>query len=96
MDSLKALAQKKKLPVRKDPHLHTASHLLADELANKLHDKKHFGFYLKMSTTMPHDVLRKICGDVLESKNAKTPGKLFAYLVKKFNEEQKARKTPTP
>ena len=71
-------------------HLHSPAHLLADELAVKLSDKKHFGFYLKMAVLYDHNFLRKLCGEILENKNAKTPGRLFAYLVKKRNEEVKA------
>lgn len=88
MDSLKDLAAKKKLPKKKDPHLHSADHLLADELSMQLRDRKHFGFYLKMSTLYPHDQLRKLCSEVLESKNVKSPGKLFAFLIKQKNKER--------
>ncbi|MBI2607618.1 MAG: hypothetical protein HYW51_02215 [Candidatus Doudnabacteria bacterium] len=72
---------------KKDPHLHSQAHVLADELSNKLNDKKHFGFYLKMATTHDHNFLRRIAGEVLESKSAKKPGALFAYLIKKHREE---------
>lgn len=74
---------------KKDPHLHSPAHLLADELSTKLVDKKKFGFYLKMATLYNHEFLRKLAGDVMESK-AKNKGALFAYLIKKYNEEQKS------
>ncbi len=70
---------------KKDIRLHSPAHLLADELCHKLNDKKHFGFYLKMATLYNHQYLRKLCGEVLESKTVKTPGRLFAYLIKKNN-----------
>ena len=89
MDSLKDLASKKKIIRKRDPKLHSAAHLLADELATAMHDKSHFGFYLKMAVTHPPDILRKIAGQILENPNAKTPGRLFAYLIKKHNEEYK-------
>jgi hypothetical protein len=66
-----------------DPHLHSASHLLADELINLFQDKKHFGLYLGIALKYPHDYLRKIAQEVLEMKDVKTPGKLFTFLVKK-------------
>jgi len=66
-----------------NPHLHSPAHLLADELSVKLNDRKHFGFYLKMALTHNHDFLRNLAGQILESKTVKTPGKLFAYLIKK-------------
>lgn len=59
---------------------------MADELSRKLRDEKHFGFYLKMATLYGHDFLRKLAGEVMESKDVKTPGRLFAYLIKKHNE----------
>ena len=68
---------------KKDQYLHSEAHVLADELSVKLNDKKHFGFYLKMALTDNHDLLRRIAGEVLESKSAKSPGALFAYLLKK-------------
>jgi formamidopyrimidine-DNA glycosylase len=70
----------------KDHHLHSPSHVLADELCVRLNDKKHFGFYLKMAVNYDHNILRKIAGEVLEQK-AKKPGALFAYLIKKRNLE---------
>lgn len=81
--SIKNELAKKFQKITKNPHLHTQNHLLADELANKLHDKKHFGFYLKIAYTHDHAVLRRILGEVLENKRADTPGKLFTYLLKK-------------
>ena len=72
----------------KNRYLHSPDHLLADELSTKLSDQKHFGFYLKMATLYNHDWLRKLAGEVLENKEVKTPGKLFAYLIKKHNQEQ--------
>ncbi len=71
----------------KDPHLHSSAHVLADELSNRLNDKKHFGFYLKMALKYDHGFLRKLASEVLESKSAKKPGALFAYLIKKINQD---------
>ena len=76
-------------PVKKNRYLHSPNHLLADELSQKLNDPKHFGFYLKMTTLYDHNMLRKLAGDILENKNVETPGKLFAYLIKKYNQEKK-------
>lgn len=88
MESLKSLA-KKRPPQRpkKSRYLHSPAHLLADELSTKLRDPKHFGFYLKMALLYPPDYLRKLASEVFEQKNVKTPGKLFAFLIKKRNEE---------
>lgn len=68
---------------KKNTHLHSAAHALADELSYKLSDKNHFGFYLKMALTYDHDLLRRIAGEVMEAKEAKNPGSLFTYLLKK-------------
>jgi len=73
-----------------DPHLHSPAHLLADELCQKLNDKKHFGFYLKMATLYDHNFLRSLLGQVLEGKDVKSPGKLFAFLIKKNNQQSKS------
>jgi hypothetical protein len=73
--------------VKVNKYLHSATHVLADELCEKLHDKSHFGFYLKMAGTYDHAWLRKLCAEVLENKNVQTPGRLFAYLIKKHNLE---------
>src|SRR5271156_133816 len=74
--------------VKANPHLHSPNHLLADELSVKLNDRKHFAFYLKMAVLYNHDFLRNLAGQILENKNVETPGKLFAYLIKKHNLEQ--------
>ena len=70
-------------------HLHSPNHLLADELAIKLNDKKHFAFYLKMAVLYDHNYLRNLAGQIMESKTVQTPGRLFAYLIKKNNLEKK-------
>ena len=68
---------------QKSKYLHSPNHLLADELSNRMHEPKRFGFYLKMAEKYDHGVLRRIAGEVLENKSAKKPGALFAFLVKK-------------
>lgn len=73
---------------KKSQYLHSSDHLLADELSQKLRDPRHFGFYLKMAGTHDHDFLRKLAGEVLESKDVKSPGKLFSFLIKKHNQEK--------
>ncbi|HMQ02061.1 MAG TPA: hypothetical protein PKD79_03265 [Candidatus Doudnabacteria bacterium] len=88
MDSLKNLAKNKRFPSKRNPKLHSPNHLLADELATKLGDHSHFGFYLKMASTIPHPVLQRLAGEVLENPKVENPGKLFAYLIKKYNQTQ--------
>lgn len=78
--------EKNYLKRRKERHLHSPAHVLADELANRLSDRRHFGFYLKMSLKFDHNFLRRLAGEVLEQK-AKKPGALFAFLIKKHNAE---------
>lgn len=82
-----------KPPTKKNPHLHSPNHLLADELSQKFKDPKHFGFYLKTAIQHDHAVLRRLAGEVLESKTVNNPAKLFSYLIKKRNEEIKSLKT---
>jgi 2'-5' RNA ligase len=83
MDITKNYLQK----TAKDPHLHSPNHVLADELANKLGDPRHFGFYLKMATEVDHNILRKLAGEVTEG-NSSNPGALFAFLLKKHKREK--------
>ncbi len=77
--------EKNYLRKHKEKYLHSPAHALADELSIKLNDKKNFGFYLKMALKYDHNFLRGLAGQVLESKNAKKPGALFAYLIKRNN-----------
>lgn len=83
------LSKKSSVKPKQDPHLHSPAHLLADELSQRLNDKKHFGFYLKMALLYDHNVLRQLAGQVLEGQSVKTPGRLFAYLIKQKNQELK-------
>ena len=46
-----------------NPHLHSPTHLLADELSVKLNDRKHFAFYLKMAVLYDHNYLRGLAAD---------------------------------
>ncbi len=90
MESLGDIAKfkaKKTTKPKVNVHLHSPAHLLADELSVKLNDRKHFAFYLKMAVLYNHDYLRNLAGQIMENKNAKTPGRLFAYLIKKNNLE---------
>ena len=88
MEPIGKLAQRPERKPKKNPHLHSPDHLLADELSLRLGDQKHFGFYLKMATLYDHNFLRKLAGEVLESPDVRSPGKLFAFLIKKRNEER--------
>ncbi len=83
----KSLSKAQKKP-KTNPHLHSPNHLLADELSIKLNDRKHFAFYLKMAVLYNHDFLRNLAGQIAESKTVQTPGRLFAYLIKKHNQEK--------
>jgi hypothetical protein len=74
---------KREFKKKKEQHIHSPAHALADELSIKLSDKKHFGLYLRMALKYDHGMLRRIAGEVLENKSVKKPGALFAYLVKK-------------
>ena len=93
MEKIQNKFAKAKPKAAKSQYLHSPNHLLADELSQKFHDPKHFGFYLKTAISHDHAVLRRLAGEVLESKTARNPAKLFSYLVKKLNQETKS---PTP
>lgn len=86
--TIKVTGKSETTKIKVDTHLHSPAHVLADELSVKLNDRKHFGFYLKMATLYDHNFLRKLMGEVLESKTVKSPGKLFAFLIKKNNQSK--------
>ena len=91
MESLGNIAKfkaKKEAKPKVNAHLHSPNHLLAEELSVRFSDKKHFAFYLKMAVLYNHDYLRNLAGQVLESRNVSTPGRLFAYLIKKNNQQK--------
>jgi hypothetical protein len=88
--------EKDYLKKRKEQHIHSPSHALADELSVKLSDQKNFGFYLRMATKYDHGFLRRIAGEVMENKSVKKPGALFAYLVKKNNAQTSNNPKPDP
>lgn len=87
--------EKNYLKKRKEKHLHSPAHVLADELSVRLSDPRHFAFYLKMALTHDHNLLRRLAGEVLEQK-AKKPGALFAYLIKKYNAEHSKNTESNP
>lgn len=92
MDSLKNIANfkiKSETKTKVNPHLHSPSHLLADEISTKLNDRRHFAIYLGLANKLDHNFLRSILGQVLEGKEIKTPGKLFMFLVKKNRAQNK-------
>ncbi len=70
---VKVNGKSKAAKIEVNKHLHSPTHLLADELSVKLNDRKHFGFYLKMATLYDHNFLRKLMGEILENKNVQTP-----------------------
>lgn len=78
---------------QKDRFLHSENHVLADELANKFGEPKRFGMYLKLAQKYNHGFLRKLSTEVLEG-GADNPGALFAFLIKKHNDNRKAESKP--
>lgn len=88
-------AKKPEKPVV-NKHLHSPSHLLADEISTKLADRKHFAIYLGLANKLDHNFLRGILGQVLEGREVTTPGKLFMYLVKKNRDQNKLSQQATP
>ncbi len=94
MESLGKIAKSLKRGTSKtkpDSHLHSPAHLLADELSVKLNDRKHFALYLGMAKKHGDQFLRKILGEVLEAREVKNAGRLFSFLVKKYNDEQNSK-----
>lgn len=86
----KKLKEKYSAKTKKSQYLHSPAHVLADELSTKLREPKRFGFYLKTALKHDHNLLRKILGEVLEG-NAKKPGALFTFLLKKALAENRVK-----
>lgn len=91
---MKSLTAKKKISRKRDPKLHSAAHVLADELANLMNDRTHFGLYLKMALTYSPEVLRRIAGEVMENPKVQNRGRLFSYLVKKYKDDSTNSQAP--
>ena len=90
MESLGKIANfRRKKSLKPDRHLHSPAHLLADELSVKLNDRRHFALYLGMAERQDSQFLRKVLGEVLEAREVKNPGRLFSFLFKKYNQDNK-------
>ncbi len=77
----------------KSRFLHTPAHLLADELSVKLNDRRSFARYLRWASIYDHGYLRQLLGQVLESREVRSPARLFSFLLKQKNFEQRAPTT---
>ncbi len=82
MDKEAVLQKIKDRGVKNKRYLHSPDHVLADELCRKLSDPKHFAVYLKLCMKEDHARVRLLLGQVMESKTAKSPARLFMYLIK--------------
>lgn len=76
--------------IEKEKFIHSAAHLLAKELCEKLNDKN-FGLYLGLAARYPDSFLRRILGEVQNAKNVRVPGRLFMFLIKKANNDNGPR-----
>jgi hypothetical protein len=79
-------ANAKGVPAKKEKHLHSEAHVLADELSSRFGEPKRFGLYLRLAKQYNHGFLRRVASEVFESR-AKNPGALFSYLVKKQKDQ---------
>jgi hypothetical protein len=75
---------------KKEKHLHSPAHVLAEELRLKFNEPHNYKFYFGVALRTDHRVIRRIVGEVFE-KPVENPAALFAYKIKKYNEEQKAK-----
>jgi hypothetical protein len=80
---------------KRDPHLHSPAHVLAEELRNLFNEPDNFKFYLGIALRTDHAVIRRIAGQVTEKK-VENPAALFAYLIKQYNDGKKAKQSNDP
>ena len=60
--------------------MHSEIHLLAKDVSEYCNEPKKFGLYLGIIKRIGHDKAYKIFSEIKQSKNVKTPGKLFMFL----------------
>lgn len=85
MDSLKDLMDRKSIKPNKN--LHSAAHVLADEITTSFGERKLFGRYLGviMRVGVPK---ARIIYRTIKQDGAKEPGKLFMFLCKKHMDDR--------
>ncbi len=79
---------------RRKPTLHSAAHLLADDLANLMHEPKRFGAYLGIARRYYESDLRALARRVREKENlpSEARGKYFFAALRGLAPTPAARK----
>jgi hypothetical protein len=62
-----------------------------NRLAEELGDKKHRSLYIKMAKTEDRNILEEARISVVNSKKAKTKGRLFMWKVKQLKKEREEK-----
>jgi hypothetical protein len=62
-----------------------------NRLAEELNDKKHRSLYIKMAKTEDRNILEEARVSVVNSKKAKTKGRLFMWKVKQIKKEREEK-----
>ncbi len=94
MDDLKDIL-KKRAPkvIPKDKHLHSAAHVLADEISTAFGERKRFAMYLGVINRVGVENARRIFRQLHQEAKGDL-GKLFMYLCRKEPKEQKPQDAP--
>lgn len=89
MDDLKKLLQNR-LPkeIPKDKHLHSAAHVLADEISTAFGERKRFAMYLGVINRVGVENARRIYRQLQQEAKGDL-GKLFMYRCRKEPSEPK-------
>ncbi len=82
MDSLKKLMAGRLAAPKPNRHLHSAEHLLADEIIKAFGEPKKFGMYLGIIKRVGVDNARRFFREVLENPGD-DPRKLFMWKCRK-------------
>ena len=84
MESLKQTLLARQLPKPAiKTKIHSQAHLLAGEISQYCGEPKKFGLYLGVIKWIGTERAAFVFGQLKDSVNVKTPGRLFMYLSKK-------------
>ena len=62
-----------------------------NRLAEELGDKKHRSLYIKLAKNEDRSILEEARASVLESRNAKTKGRLFMWKIGQIKKERRGK-----
>ncbi len=83
MDGLKDIIAKRSKRTEPDVHLHSAAHVLADEISTAFGERQRFAMYLGVINRVGVEKARRIYRRLQQENKDGHLGKLFMYLCRK-------------